>query len=152
VRTFTPSRLEFGQSSSPLSSRVLRKPYSPTLSSMLRLPSLLCPLQFSPPGRLVTQESLSSFLLPVAGISPRASRRTPDVLVSKHPARQLPLLPLWPVRISRRRIRFERFPCRPSSCTELSSARLSGRDSCGDSGDSVPVRLAPGRGSHVPSR
>jgi hypothetical protein len=25
-----------------------------------------------------------------------------------------------------------------------------GRDSCGDSGDSVPIRLAPGRGSHVP--
>jgi len=45
----------------------------------------------------------------------------PDVLVSKHPARQIPLLALWPLRITRRRSRFERFPCRPSSCTELSS-------------------------------
>jgi hypothetical protein len=38
----------------------------------------------------------------------------PDVLVFKHPARQLPLLSLWPLRISRSRIRFERFPCHPS--------------------------------------
>jgi len=36
------------------------------------------------------------------------------VLVSKHPARQLPLLALWPLRISRSRVRFERFPCHPS--------------------------------------
>src|SRR5437763_16898131 len=36
-----------------------------------------------------------------------------DVLVSKHPARQLPLLSLWPLRISRRRIRFKRFPYHP---------------------------------------
>ena len=46
----------------------------------------------------------------------------PDVLVFKHPARQFPLLSLWPVRISRSRFRVKRFPCRPSSCTELSSA------------------------------
>lgn len=41
--------------------------------------------------------------------------------LSPHPARQIPLLSLWPLRISRRRIRFKRFPCRPSPCPELSS-------------------------------
>jgi len=37
----------------------------------------------------------------------------PDVLVSKHPARQFPLLALWPLRISRSCIGFKRFPCHP---------------------------------------
>jgi len=44
------------------------------------------------------------------------------VLVSKHPARQLPLLSLWPLRISRGRIRFKRFPCHPSPYDWLSQS------------------------------
>jgi hypothetical protein len=81
-----------------------------------------CPLQLSHPGRLITQEYLlnSSCFQQGYHNAPHGAHRT--CKLSKHPARQLPLLSLWPLRISRSRIRFERFPCRPSSCTELSSA------------------------------
>ena len=88
VRPFTPSGLEFVQSSSTHSERVLRMPYPTTLSGMHRLLSLLCPLQLWSPGRLITQEYLPSFLLPPAGIPQRASRRTPDRCLSTHPAFQ----------------------------------------------------------------
>jgi hypothetical protein len=44
------------------------------------------------------------------------------VLVSKHPARQFPLLSLWPLRISRSRIGFKRFPCHPSPYDWLSQS------------------------------
>ena len=57
-------------------------PYSTTLSSMHRFPGMLGLLQLSPPDMPVTQESLLSFLLPPAGISQRASRRTPDWTLS----------------------------------------------------------------------
>jgi len=86
VRPFTPSGLEFVQSSSTHSERVVRMPYPTTLSSRHRFLSLLCPLQLWSPGRLITQEYLPSFLLLPAGISQRASRRTPDVRLSPHPA------------------------------------------------------------------
>jgi hypothetical protein len=46
-------------------------------------------LPVSLPDMPVTQEFLLSFLLPPAGISQRASRRTPDWILSHHPARQM---------------------------------------------------------------
>ncbi|HEU5378359.1 MAG TPA: hypothetical protein VFV38_23295, partial [Ktedonobacteraceae bacterium] len=80
------SGLEFAQSSSTHSERVIRMPYSTTLSSMHRFPGMLGLLQLSLPDMLETQEFLLSFLLPPAGISQRASRRTPDWILSHHPA------------------------------------------------------------------
>src|SRR5947209_20619527 len=83
---------------------------------------------FHPPSWRTDRTSFQVVGSPVAASLPLASAH----FASPHQVQAVPLSPLA-LRLA--------FP-----------ALLAGRHSCDYDGDSVPLRLAPGRGSHVPSR
>src|SRR5947209_513655 len=83
---------------------------------------------FPPPSWRTDRTSFQVVGSPVSASFPLASAH----FASPHQVQAVPLSPLA-LRLA--------FPALPA-----------GRHSCDSDGDSVPLRLAPGRGSHVPSR